>query len=235
MGLAELLSPAGIGLDRVQAAAEAFRRDPLAPNLGSTRFAAAVQRLLLASGGVVGRADEVRVLNMACGRSPETAVLIGLLAETSASVAYAATDLRGTALDVARRRGEGIRRFFADFYGQDSVALSLRYSVGDLSDEEARRALPSEVDVVMIRHQNCGFSVPIWTGIFELALACLSETGCVIVTSHFDHEHALAINVMRALEAECVVSHQMPDPHVIGPDGKAVDRHLALFRPMAAR
>ena len=65
---------------------------------------------------------------------------------------------------------------------------------------------------------------------FGACLERLAPGGALVLTSHYDHEHALALNVMRALGAQCRAVERMPEPRVIGPDGKAVDRYLALFQ-----
>ena len=229
-GLAGLMSVAGRVSQSPERILDALHQAGLVPNRDSVRLGECLERLLRRCPWSWGDRKPLGVLNLACGRAPETVTLVEVLAAYSRTICYTGVDVRAKALDVARQRGQGLSRVFGDLMGGECQSFTTRYAVGDLASPEFVRTLPGRQGLVLIRHQNVGFSVPVWTAIFDLALERLDPDGVLVLTSHYDHEHAVALNVMSALGTECLGVERMPDPRVIGPGGKAVDRFLAAFR-----
>lgn len=195
-------------------------------NAHTARDLARLRRLLGASleraGVAAPRGDGARLLNLACGRADEAAVLAEVFGKNGIQL---------TGLDIrAREIGEAAERWKkhlpagadAEFLVQDCAKL------GDLGE------LPDNFDVAFMRHQNFWNGDTTWSKIYDEALHRLDDGGLLVITSYFDREHALALDAIQSLGAELVVTERNAESRSLFdvPPGvqKSVDRHIAIFR-----
>ena len=160
------------------------------------------------------------ILNLACGRADETGALLRLLASHATQVFYLGIDLRAPEIDEARAR----------WLPAAPPGWELEFRCGDASHTERMKLLPP-FDFIFIRHQNFWSDVPVWTRLYQNALAALRPGGLLAITSYFDREHELAGACLTQLGAEkaAEIPHFAARPLEDVPE-KAVDRHLALWR-----
>jgi 2-polyprenyl-3-methyl-5-hydroxy-6-metoxy-1,4-benzoquinol methylase len=158
---------------------------------------------------------KVAVLNLACGRADETGVLAAALAPAEVGF-YLGIDLRGDAIEEARRRWE-------------LPGGEIGFREGNAAMTGRMEGLP-EFDIVFIRHQNYWHEPMVWEGILDEALSALKDGGYLVCTSYFDVEHGLFKASMRERGAELLVnvrhafSRGLPDA-----EGKSVDRWIAAW------
>ena len=69
----------------------------------------------------------------------------------------------------------------------------------------------------------------IWQRIYEFALARLAPESVLIITSYFDREHLIALDLLKTLGATLLTSEANPDTRELDYPGKSVDRHMAIF------
>ena len=155
------------------------------------------------------------VLNLACGRADETGVLADAFAPAEIGF-YMGMDLRGDAIDEAKRRWTSDRS-------------EIRFMQGNAAMLGRIKTLP-EFDVVFMRHQNYWHEPMVWEGILDEAWVAIRSGGYLVCTSYFDLEHELFLASMRERGARLLVnlrhreSRDLPDA-----DGKSVDRWLAVW------
>ncbi len=92
------------------------------------------------------------------------------------------------------------------------------------------REIPREYDLIFLRHQNVWHDREIWRRIYEFALTRLPEHGYLVITSYFDREHLIALDLLKTLGAEVIASLENPRSRALDYPGKSVDRHLAALR-----
>lgn len=161
---------------------------------------------------------KISVLNLACGRADETGVLVDALAPAEVRF-YLGIDLRGDAIQEARRRWE-------------STACEVHFMEGNAAMLGRMKTLP-EFDLIFIRHQNYWHEPMVWEGILDEAIAAMKPDGHLVCTSYFDLEHDLFMASMRERGAELLLnvrnshSRELPDA-----EGKSVDRWLGIWRRM---
>lgn len=175
----------------------------------------------------------VEMLNLACGRCTEALVLaawVGNWTEDSADrlISLNGVDIRGRELAMARNRCHETLRLFSRHGCRANVAWA--FHDGDATRLSDKPELPDRADVIMLRHQNAWHHMKIWAEIFDQALGRMAPDGWIIITSYFDREHAIAVNMLTGLGAELVVTVQNRHSRELPTEGKSVDRHLAIFR-----
>jgi 2-polyprenyl-3-methyl-5-hydroxy-6-metoxy-1,4-benzoquinol methylase len=179
-----------------------------------------IRRLGVLLGEVLGLAQlrlggRLAVLNLACGRADETAVLAAALAPAEIGF-YLGIDLRGDAIAEAAERWE-------------LPGGEIDFREGNAATIGRMEGLP-EFDVVFIRHQNYWHEPMVWEGILDEALAALKDGGYLVCTSYFDLEHELFLASMRERGAELranvrhALSRELPDA-----EGKSVDRWAGVW------
>lgn len=164
--------------------------------------------------------NSVELLNLACGRADETAVLADVFGKKADSIHLTGIDIRDREIHEARERWQKLAHgASADFLVQDASQLS------QLNE------LCKRFDVAFMRHQNFWNGDMTWTKIYDEALHRLDEDGLLVITSYFDREHRLALDAIQALGAELVCSERNHDSRIItDAPNKSVDRHVAVFR-----
>jgi SAM-dependent methyltransferase len=192
-------------------------------------------RLPLPPGGQ-DLARPIDLLNLACGHCEEAAVLAAFFGRGDRRLRFFGMDVRDREIETARRRYAATEDAFRKL-GVPRLRASGDHSEADtqfIADDATRlagyREIPREYDVVFLRHQNVWHDRDIWRRIYEFALARLPEHGYLIITSYFDREHLIALDLLRTLGAEVVVSLENPNSRPLDYPGKSVDRHLAALR-----
>ncbi len=177
----------------------------------------------------LGRADEVRILDLACGDCREAEVLTDVVAELRGDSATAA---KLTGVDVRAREIADAARKFGQRRGPEDPRgrREFEFLAGDATKLRDHAELGEDFDLVFLRHQNYWNGARDWEEIFDHALAKLGEEGRLVITSYFDREHALALEAIQRLGGELVRSEFNPETRELDTPGKSVDRHLAVFR-----
>jgi SAM-dependent methyltransferase len=177
--------------------------------------------------------DSFDLLNLACGYCQEGAVLSAFWGRGGARVRQFAMDLRDAEIDKAKRRYAATERLFRaaglPSVRQQDGGAEVEFVAGDASKLAGVGQIPSQFDVVFIRHQNLWHDRPTWQRIYEFALSRIADEGLLIITSYFDREHVLALELLRALDGEVLVSEQNPDSRELPTEGKSIDRHVAAI------
>lgn len=173
------------------------------------------------------RKDEIRVLNLACGRADETGILARSLASHCQRLDLIGIDIRQREIGEAKRRWSRLSREWpgaqARFFTQDASQLG---RVG---------LLDGPFDLLFMRHQNYWNGAEVWHRIYDAALQRLHDDGILVMTSYFDCEHWQAVRVLSAMGANLTASIRNPNSRLIGAaPPKSVDRHIAVFGRSAA-
>jgi len=165
---------------------------------------------------------QTQLLNLACGRADESAVLADVFGKDGISLT--GLDIRNREIGEAQERWKKFlpENAEADFLVQDCAKL------GDLS------ALPDNFNIAFMRHQNFWNGDTTWNKIYDEALHRLDDDGLLVITSYFDREHQLALDAIQGLGAELVLTEKNAKSRSLHdvPAGvqKSVDRHVAIFR-----
>lgn len=173
------------------------------------------------------------LLNLACGYCQEGALLSAFWGRGGARVRQFAMDLRDAEIDKARRRYAATERLFRaagvpPVREQDGGG-EVEFVAGDASKLAGVGQIPPAFDVVFIRHQNLWHDRPTWQRIYEFALSRIADGGLLVITSYFDREHVLALELLQALGGVVLASEQNRDSRELGTEGKSIDRHVAAI------
>ena len=179
--------------------------------------------------------DELDLLNLACGYCEEGAVLSAFWGRGGKRVRQFAMDLRDAEVDKAKRRYAATERLFRSAglptvgarsaEGKDAV----EFVAGDASKLAGVGQIPAQFDVVFIRHQNLWHDRPTWQRIYEFALNHIADDGLLVITSYFDREHLLALELLKVLGGDILVSERNPKSRELDYPGKSIDRHVAAI------
>ena len=100
------------------------------------------------------------------------------------------------------------------------LATNYHFEVGDATNLDASPPLPSQADVVVIRHQQMvggpdyDFSdtkaIEVWRRIFSQALKRVSPEGIIIITSYYDFEKKDLIQLLKDFNCEILVDETNP-------------------------
>ena len=143
-------------------------------------------------------------------------------------------DLRDAEIDKAKRRYAATERLFSAAgvpqVREHDGGAEVEFVAGDASKLAGVGQIPSQFDVVFIRHQNVWHDRLAWRKIYAFALGALGESGLLVITSYFDREHLIALELVKLLGGEVVVSLRNPRTVELDAPGKSADRHLAVIR-----
>ena len=179
-------------------------------------------------------AGAIDLLNLACGHCEEAAVLAAFFGRDGKRVRFFGMDVREREIETARRRYQATENAFRKL-GVPNLRRGDREDGAQfIADDATRlagyREIPAEYDLVFLRHQNVWHDRDIWRRIYEFALARVPDHGYLIITSYFDREHLIALELLKSLGAEVVASIENPNSRPLDYPGKSVDRHLAALR-----
>gem|GEM_PF-424355 len=178
--------------------------------------------------------SDLDLLNLACGRCEEGTVLSAFFGRGHRPVRQFAMDLREREIGSAKRRYEATEKLF-EAHGVPRIRSSDgRRSSAEFVADDATHLLgygqvPNRFDVVFIRHQNLWFDGPVWRRIYEFALNSIADDGLLIITSYFDREHLLALELLRGLGGRILATESNPNSRPLDYPGKSVDRHVAAI------
>ncbi|MGJ8675918.1 MAG: class I SAM-dependent methyltransferase [Akkermansiaceae bacterium] len=171
--------------------------------------------------------QSLQLLNLACGRADETAVLAEVFGGLAQEISITGVDIRDREIDTARERWKQL----ASAECVSEAEMNLEFFVQDGSKLSDVKGLSDQFDIAFMRHQNFYDGDTTWSKIYDEALHRLHDGGHLVITSYFDLEHKLALRALQNLGAELVhternlLSRKLLDvPH------KTVDRHLAIFK-----
>ena len=178
---------------------------------------------------------ECNILDMACGRCEEVFVLSSLIASRMeqlmpGSVRFYGSDVREGILMRGKASCTRTCRFFEQQIGGKDSPFRYSFRAGDGTGPEVWAAFPDTFDVVFFRHQNMYHGMDIWSKIFATVVERLKPGGRLIITSYFDHEHGIALNVLKSLGMELIETVHNPRSRVLVTEGKSVDRHIAILQ-----
>ncbi len=163
-----------------------------------------------------------RLLNLACGRADESAVLADVFGKKG---------LQLTGLDIRAREINEAQERWKKYLPENAEA---EFLVQDCSKLGEINTLPDDFHIAFMRHQNFWNGDTTWSKIYDAALHRLDDDGLLVITSYFDREHELALDAIQKLGAQLVLTehntqsrriHDVP-PGVV----KSVDRHVAIFK-----
>lgn len=161
-------------------------------------------------------ARDTRVLNLACGRCDEAETLVKFAeAHAPGGVTLIGADIRIREILQARERHANLP---AEFLLEDATKLG------------AHKELGRDFDMVVLRHQNFWHDPELWKKIFEQGLDKAGDDGLLVITSYFDKEHRLALDALRKLGADVVLSRRNERSRGLSSPGKSVDKHIAVLR-----
>ena len=180
-----------------------------------------------------GSADELRILDLACGACEEAVTLSAFvrrrLGATASRIEFCGVDVRERQIGQARRRCEGLQRHLLG--DQPPGRFFFRFLHGDATRlEQFGESVPDQADLVFLRHQNIWNGAAVWAAIFDQALLRLKPEGWLVITSYYDVEHRAAIQMLGGLGARCRLTVANPYTRDLDRHGKSIDRHLAVFR-----
>ncbi len=197
-----------------------------------SRFWAMLKKCVGRCGFTPAEGRPVDLLNLACAHCEEAAVLSAFFSRHGEPVRFFGMDVRAREIDNARRRYEVTEKLFRKM-GVPALkgeGTEFEFIADDATRLKGYRQIPEAFDVIFLRHQNVWHDRKIWQRIFEFALDRLGEHGILIITSYFDREHMIALDLFKMLGAEVLVSEKNPDSRELDYPGKSVDRHMAVFR-----
>ena len=179
------------------------------------------------SGYKVGRQRGARVLNLACGKCPESIVLSAFFGGNyfgfpSDDVELVGIDIKAEDIDEARSLA-------------GTSPSNMKFVAGDATSLDTYEETQGKFDVVVIRHQNIANrnnGKEIWTKIFEQALSRLTDDGIIILTSHADEEHKMMIDAFRGLGGEVIVNQSNPFAERLSRPEIAVDKNVAVIKKL---
>ena len=105
----------------------------------------------------------------------------------------------------------------------------VEFIADDATDLAGYGQIPAQFNVVFIRHQNLWHDRSTWQKIYEFALNCLAEDGMLIITSYFDREHILALELIKTLGGKVLVTERNNLSRELECPGKSIDRHVAAI------
>ena len=193
-----------------------------------------MEKALAVSGRTPGSGDEIRLLNLACGHCEEAAILSAFFGKLGCKVRQFAMDLRDREIDKARRRYSATEQLFrkAGIPGirEEDERNSVEFVADDATHLVGYGQTPAQFDVVFIRHQNLWNGKGVWQKIYEFALTRLEpESGILMITSYFDKEHLMALDLLRELGGSLLFTGQNPNSRELDYPGKTIDRHVAVI------
>lgn len=178
-------------------------------------------RLLLSpliTENITVRNDNIRCLNLACGRADESGILREILAPLASASQIIGVDIRSRELDTARTRWKSDPHTNYTFIFHDATKLHL---INELNQQ---------CDIILMRHQNYWNGATTWQKIYASALNRLSPRGILVITSYFDQEHLQALRALQQLGAYLIHTSQNHQSRLIQePPKKSVDRHIAVL------
>lgn len=161
-------------------------------------------------------ADDLRILNIACGQCDEAEALVKFAkSQTRGDVRLIGADIRIREILQARAQHSHLP---AEFLLEDATKLHQHKEMGE------------DFNMVLLRHQNYWHDTELWKKIFEQGLAKMDKDGLLVITSYFDKEHQLALDALQKLGAELVISKNNTKSRALITAGKSVDKHIAVFR-----
>ncbi len=193
-----------------------------------------MEKALVVSGRNPGNGGEIRLLNLACGHCEEGAILSAFFGKLGSNVRQFAMDLRGPEIDKARRRYSATEQLFrnAGIPGirEEDEGNAVEFVADDATKLIGYGQIPAQFDVIFIRHQNLWHDRDVWRRIYEFALTRIEpEHGALMITSYFDREHLLALELLKKLGGKVLFTGQNPNTRELDYPGKTVDRHVAVI------
>ncbi len=169
--------------------------------------------------GQLSPGQDLRILNLACGRCDEAGTLIEVgreLAGQGKAVEMVAADIRIREIRQARER---------------HAHLPAEFLIEDASQLSRNKALGEDFGLVFLRHQNYWHGRDLWKKIFDQGIARLRPDGMLVITSYFDVEHRLALEALQKLGMEVVSNRRNRASRALSDaPGKSVDRWVAVLK-----
>lgn len=178
--------------------------------------------------------DRINLLNLACGYCEEGAVLPAFWGRSGKKVHQFSIDLRDAEIDKAKRRYALTEKIFRnaglpDVRGLSASSKSVEFIADDAIHLAGYGQIPSQFNVIFIRHQNLWHDRSTWQRIYDFALSRLTDDGILIITSYFDREHDLALELIKMLGGNVLVSERNHLSRELSYPGKSIDRHVAAI------
>ncbi len=178
--------------------------------------------------------DRINLLNLACGYCEEGAVLPAFWGRSGKKVYQFSIDLRDAEIDKAKRRYALTEKIFREAGLPDVREFSENFKgVEFIADDAINLAgygqIPSQFNVIFIRHQNLWHDRSTWQRIYDFALSRLTDDGILVITSYFDREHFLALELIKMLGGNVLVSERNHFSRELSYPGKSIDRHVAAI------
>ena len=170
--------------------------------------------------GITQDKKSLQLLNLACGRADETSILTDIFGKNADEIQHTGIDIRAREIQTASDRWKNFdTKTKTNFFVQDASKLS------------DAKELSSDFDIAFMRHQNFVNGDVTWSKIYDEALHRLEDDGVLVITSYFDHEHQFALDAIRGLGAELLLTEQNSLSRELNDaPNKSVDRHVAMFR-----
>ncbi|MDF1811905.1 MAG: hypothetical protein P1V20_06815 [Verrucomicrobiales bacterium] len=193
-----------------------------------------LEKALTKTGRNPGIDDQIRLLNLACGHCEEGSILPAFFGKGGKRVRQFAMDLRDREIDKARRRYNMTENLFRKAGIPRVREKDERNTVEFVADDATHLVgygqVPARFDVIFIRHQNLWHDREVWKKIYEFVINRLEpDNGVLFITSYFDREHILALELLKTLGGNVLFTEQNPHTRELDYPGKTVDRHVAAI------
>ena len=158
---------------------------------------------------------QTQILNLACGPCIEGDVLNSYFGNKNLGELSDKVIQTGIDIDEAN---ESIRLY------------PFKFVCDDLTKPAHAQDIPTNVDIVVIRHQQCMSINAPWKTIFKQAVDRVSENGIILITSYGKIEHDIMVNIMRELGAKVILDEATPNAKSMGWPNVFMDGNVAIFK-----
>lgn len=161
------------------------------------------------------------ILNLGCGVCQEGRMLSSFFGgEEFGSEGGRNVDLIG--VDVDPKEIERAKK--------DHQIPGYEFIVGDATNLDQYSSIPTQVDVVVIRHQQISHNKNLWQEIFQQALRHVTPEGIILITSFSDIENEMLVETLQTLNCEMIINERNPYAKPTTTEGLSIDRNITIVR-----
>lgn len=181
---------------------------------------------------------QIEVLDLACGICEEGRVLNSFFGgrkypEFSSSVNLTAIDIEEESIKNAKYNN----RVWDSQKKENYLPSNMCFITGDATRLDQYPEIPSQVDVVIIRHQQLVGSpdqsqyeaIRTWKEIINQGLKKLNSNGMMIITSHDEYQNDFAKRILEQMECEIVLDQDNPYAREKESRYSVMDDHYVLI------
>lgn len=168
---------------------------------------------------------QTKILDLACGVCEEGIVLSAFFG--GGSFGNSNENVKIIGVDIKKKE---IEDAISSYSKSGVLQPNYEFITGDATNLDQYQQIPSEVDAVVIRHQQISVNEDVWTKIFQQALQGVNKEGIVIITSFSDIEHEILIEALQKLDCEIVINESNPYAKPLSDEEISLDRNIAIIK-----